>query len=161
MNLAETNDLLTFIASYDNRRFDDATVLAWHPIFVELPLDDCLSAVTEHFGTSDIYLMPVHVRRIVDAVHRERRRILREEREAAEQRALEARPTTDRSAELRAAIRDMLPPGDPDKLRRAEWVEADRRRERLANAEPNPLYDPAVAAAAAEDDDPLAGRKSA
>jgi hypothetical protein len=53
---------------------------------------------------------------------------------------------------LRAAGYIAAPPpaGDPDKLRRAEWVEADRRRERLANAEPNPLYDPTIAARAEE-----------
>jgi hypothetical protein len=150
VNLVETHDLLTLIAKYDNRRFDDATVIAWRELLADLPFDDCRTAALAHFGRSEKYIMPFNIIQGANDLDRERRRILREQREAAEQRALEARPTTDRSVELRAAIRDMLPPGDPDKLRRAEWVEADRRRERLANAEPNPLYDPTIAARAEE-----------
>lgn len=149
MNRAETHDLLAFIAAYDNRRFDDATVLAWHPIVADLPFGDCRRAVTSHFASSDAYLMPVHVRRGALETNRERRRLEREAAEHQERLAIEADPTRrDRSEETRALIatlRDSLPDGDPDKLRRSEWLEADRRRERMANAEPNPEYDPTVA----------------
>lgn len=117
MNLAETHDLLTLIASADNRRPDDATVLVWHPILSDLDASDCKAAAIEHFRTSDEYLMPVHIRRLVAKAVRERRRIERERREQAERLALESRPTSDRSTEILAAVRGMLPAGDPDKLR--------------------------------------------
>lgn len=154
MNLAETSDLLTFVASYDNRRFDDASVLAWHAVVGGFPFTDCRAAVVEHFSASDAYLMPVHVRRGAMEVDRERRRLAREQREAFERLAIEADPTRrDRSAEVRALIaelRDSLPDGDPDKLRRPEVLEWERRRAR-EDGEPNPAYDPTVHARLAEE----------
>lgn len=155
MNLAETHDLLTFIAQYDNRRFDDATVIAWQPLFAELDLADCRQAVMRHFATDDAYLMPVHIRRLAAEVDRERRRAIREAREA-EVAAIEAADPTrrDRSDAVKALIaelREKLPAGDPDSLRYASgyWRQQREDRERQENAEPNPHYDPAVAAQAA------------
>lgn len=145
MNRAETHDLLAFIAAYDNRRFDDATVLAWHAVFAETEFADSRAAVIDHFATSDAYLMPVHVRRGADAAKRDRRRRARERGEALALEAELAKPRRDRSEDVRkliAELRDSLPDGDPDKLRRAEWVEHDRRRERWPVIEPNPHYDP-------------------
>lgn len=149
MNLAETSDLLAFIARCDNRRVDDSTVVAWHSIVGEIPFDDALAAVREHFRTREKYLMPVHVVHGADAIDRDRRRQARELREAAERLELESAPRTDRSKEIAAAIRDMLPAGNPDALRRAEWLESDKRRDRLNEANANPDYDPTVAIAAA------------
>ena len=143
MNLAETHALLTLISgAFDNRRFDDATVLAWQPIFAEFTFDDCRTAVTRHFAESSEYLMPAHVKAGAREVVRERRRAKREANEAEELRALEADPTRrDRSDAVRgliAELRDRLPDGDPDKLLRSEWIEIDRRRQR--ELEPNPYY---------------------
>jgi hypothetical protein len=144
VNLAETHDLLILVAAYDNRRFDDATVLAWQQVLADLPYADCRAAAVTHFASADAYLMPVHIRRGAHEVDRERRRVAREAREQTEQLAIEADPTRrDRSDDVRrliAELRDSLPDGDPDKLRRPEWLEVDRRRE--TNAEPNPHYDP-------------------
>lgn len=156
MNLAETSDLLAFIARCDNRRVDDSTVVAWHSIVGEVPLADALASARAHFRTSDVYLMPVHVVSGANEIDRDRRRQARELREAHERLELEAAPRTDRSREIAAGIREMLPAGNPDALRRAEWLEADKRRERLASAEPNPDYDPTVAigTAAASEENP-------
>lgn len=152
MNLAETHALLTLAATLDNRRFDDATVVAWQEILADQPFDDCRTAVIRHFASTTDYLLPAHVIRGAAEIDRERRRVYREARERESQLALEADPTRrDRSDEVRALIaelRDALPDGDPDKLRRPEWLEADRRRERTATAEPNPHYDPLVQAQA-------------
>ena len=149
MNLAETSDLLAFIARCDNRRADDSTVVAWHSIVGDLLLDDCLAAARRHFAESEVYLMPVHIRRGALELDRERRKARREAHEEAERLALESRPRTDRSAEIRDLIREILGPGDPDALRRAEWLEADKRRDRLNAANANPDYDPTAAIAAA------------
>jgi hypothetical protein len=147
MNIEETSHLLAFVARIDNRRVDDATVVAWQSILSEVRLPDCLIAVRQHFRSSDAYLMPVHVHYGAVEVDRSRRRRERERLERQERLAVEADPTRrDRSEAIReliAHLRESLPDGDPDKLRRAEWLEHDRRRARLA--EPNPLYDPSVA----------------
>ncbi len=158
MNLVETHDLLTLAAKYDNRRFDDATVMAWQEVLADLPFDDCRIAVVAHFGEADVYLMPVHVVRGATEVDRGRRRRIRELREASERLELESAPRTDRSREISAAIREMLPAGNPDALRRAEWLDSDKRRDRLNEANANPDYDPTVAIAAASEADDAATR---
>lgn len=152
MNLAETHDLLTFVAQYDNRRFDDATVIAWQPLFAGLDLADCRQAVMRHIATSDAYLMPVHIRRIVEEIDRDRRRAIREARESEMLAIEQADPTRrDRSDEVRALIaqlRTELPEGDPDSLRYGSryWRQVREARERQEQAEPNPAYDPQAAA---------------
>lgn len=155
MNLAETHDLLGLIRAYDNRNFDDATVIAWHAVLGDLDLADCQRAVVKHVNTSDAYLMPVHIRRGAEEIDRERRKAIREAREA-EVAAIEAADPTrrDRSEAVKALIeelRERLPEGDPDSLRYGSryWREQREARERQENAEPNPHYDPAVAAQAA------------
>lgn len=141
MNLVETHDLLTLAAKYDNRRFDDATVVAWREVLADLPFEDCRNAVVAHFANSDSYLMPVHVRRRALELDRDRRRRIREEREAAERLAIEADPSRkDRSEEVEALLTDLreaLPPSNPNAFKRSEWVDADRRRVR-ASEEPLP-----------------------
>ncbi len=74
MNLAETHDLLTFVAVYDNRRFDDATVVAWQPIFANLTFEDCRDAVVRHFGSSTEYVMPAHISQLAKSIRDERRK---------------------------------------------------------------------------------------
>lgn len=148
MNLAETHDLLTYVASVDNRRFDDATVMAWQQILTEPSFADCRAAAAKHFATSVEYLMPVHVRLGALEIDRTRRRVTRELAEAAEQRAIEADPTRrDRSADVAALIaglRQRLPAVDPAVTRRPEWLRSDRQRRRWPVEPPNPHYDPAA-----------------
>jgi hypothetical protein len=156
MNLAEVNDLLTLAATLDNRRFDDATVYAWHEILGDLPFVDCRAAIFAHFAEQSDYLMPVHIRRLALEAERMRRRTerLAIEQAEAEQLAISATTTEDRSEQVKALIadlRDTLPPVDPMKFRRTEWVEVERHRERATRAEPNPLYDPSVHLAAVEE----------
>ncbi len=144
MNHAETSDLLTFIASYDNRRIDDATVMAWQPIFADLPFDDCRAAVIAHFTVSDVYLMPVHIRRGALERDRERRRLERErrERDAAIEAAVGAKDRSEETLALIASVRDSLRDTGQDVLRPAEWVEWERKQARAAwaDAEPNPHF---------------------
>lgn len=161
MNHAETNDLLAFVAVYDNRRFDDATVIAWHRVLGDLDLAACQAAVVRHFGTDDAYLMPVHVRRLVDELAGERRRQEREQARLAREAELAAieaahparRDRTEAIEELIAELRGKLPPGNPDCLRYASgyWRQQREDRVRQANAVPNPHYDPRTAAQAARE----------
>lgn len=73
MNLAETHDLLVFVAMFDNRRFDDANVAAWQLILADLPSVECHTAVSRHFATSTEYLMPAHIRTLVKVIRDEQR----------------------------------------------------------------------------------------
>jgi len=144
VNLAETHDLLTLIATFDNRRFDDAVVVCWQEILGSLTFDDARQAVFQHFGDTAEWLMPAHVKRIVAEIDRDRRRVRREHLEQAALASEAADPTRrDRSAEVQALLDDLrerLGPGKPNALRRPEWVEVDRQREREARAEPNPAF---------------------
>jgi hypothetical protein len=145
MNLREAAAVLAKTTGYDNRTVGQTNVLAWHEALSDLDIGDALEAVAIHHRESADYLMPVHVRRIVDRIDRDRRRAIREAADAEQALALAASPIRDRSAEVRqliADLRDALPPGDPDKLRRPEWLENDRRRAREArpDAQPNPHY---------------------
>lgn len=159
MNRAETSRLLALIRCYDNRKADDAAVLAWHAVLGDLDLADCEEAVIKHMGTSDAWLMPVHIRRIVDELRRERAGRYREERLAlmASQVPAGAPPTRDRSDAIEALIAELrakLPKGHPDSLRHASgyWREAREARQRQKRAVPNPHYDPAALARLAEAD---------
>lgn len=151
MNLAETHALLTLAATLDNRRFDDAAVVAWQEILADQPFDDCRTAVINHFRDSTEYLMPVHVVRGAEQIDQDRLRAARRAERLQAMAELEAaRPVQelrDRSAEiaeLLRRLRDSLPPVDPVKFRRAEVLAWERQQRTAANAEPNPHYDPTV-----------------
>lgn len=65
MNLQETGAVLAKAAAIDNRDVGEATVLAWHETLDDIDYRSALRAVTIHRRTSDEYLMPIHIRRIV------------------------------------------------------------------------------------------------
>lgn len=72
MNSEETFKLLEVAQAFDNRTIDDRAVIAWSAVLAELDYEDCLAAVLEHFKTSEVYLMPIHVRQGAQAAARER-----------------------------------------------------------------------------------------
>lgn len=124
MNLTETHDLLTLIARFDNRRFDDATVIAWREVLADLTPDDCRRAVIDHFGHSEAYLMPVHVVQAAAALAHQRAAEAADELAEATREEYLGRGVTDRSAEISAFVhhvRDVLPRGNPAKLRGPAW----------------------------------------
>jgi hypothetical protein len=155
MTPAEVAKLLAKAAAYDQRTIGQAHVMAWHEVLSDFDLADSLTAVSRHYAEHTERLMPAHVRRLATEIDRERRRLAREQREESERLAIEADPSRrDRSAEVRALIaelRDSLPDGDPDKLRRPEVLEWERQRAREAAEGPNPAYDPTVHARLAEE----------
>lgn len=160
MNRAETSDLLALIARYDNRRIDDATVIAWHAVLGDLPFNDCVIATTRHFSESTDYLMPVHIVRGAREVERERVRAERERLAIESAPETDPRPLSDRSPEIRefvASIRSGLPEGNPDALwhGRGHWRRTREARERQERAEPNPHFDPSALARLAEQEQSL------
>jgi hypothetical protein len=132
MTAADVSRVLAKAAAFDQRTIGRTDVLAWIEAIGDLDIDDALTAVTRHYRETNTRLMPADLRRIVAELGRERRRSEREAREADGKRALEATPRSDRSMELLAAARALLPPGDPDKLRwgHRHWRELQERRRR-------------------------------
>lgn len=62
MNLVETNQLLRFLKSVDNRKFDDSTVVAWRAILDDVDGADAKRAAIRHYAISHDYLTPAHIR---------------------------------------------------------------------------------------------------
>lgn len=150
MTPSQAAKLLAKLAATDGRTVSETTARAWAETLHDVGLDEALAAVPVHFRESTAWCMPAHILGIVVEQRRERHRIEREaaEAEATEQAALGRGPTGDRSAavgDLLAKLAERLGPSDPAVLRRREWVERERRRQRQlhADAAPNPLYRPA------------------
>lgn len=144
MNLTETAAVLAKAAAFDRRTVGDADILAWQEALADVDVADALVAVTAHYREQTEWLMPAHIREHAAQLARERHRIAREaaEHEAAEQQALEAGHTEDRSdavVDLVAEMRARIPKGDPRKLRpRAHYWRQQQRSN--APAEPNPHF---------------------
>lgn len=62
MNIEETSKMLGLIQVIDNRRVDEATILAWVPLVNDLDYAEAVEAVTLHRRESAAYLLPAHVR---------------------------------------------------------------------------------------------------
>lgn len=148
MTPAEVAKVLTKAAAFDQRSIGESDVLAWHEVLAEVDFGDGLAAVTAHYADNTDRIMPAHVRRHADEFRRARVRYRNQQMEQLAIEEFNSDPTRfDRSEATRDLIRelrDRLPEGDPDKLRRPEWLEHERKRDRERTAEPNPLYDPAA-----------------
>lgn len=68
MNIRETTELLTRAQLIDNRRVEEATVLAWHELVDDIDFAPAVEAVRLHFRESTAYLVPAHVRKNVDRI---------------------------------------------------------------------------------------------
>lgn len=66
MNIQQTTELLTRIQIIDNRKVEEATVLAWHELVGDLDFDMAVEAAKLHFRESTAYLTPAHVRANVE-----------------------------------------------------------------------------------------------
>lgn len=66
MNVQETTDLLTRIQVIDNRRVEEATVLAWFELVADLDHGQAVEAAKLHFRESTVYLTPAHIRANVE-----------------------------------------------------------------------------------------------
>jgi hypothetical protein len=156
VNLEQTHGLLTLIAAFDNRRFDDVTVIAWQQVLAAEDPAHCRTAVIEHFRTSTDYLMPAHVVEGAERARREHLRALAAQTRPALVAIEGGTGVRNRSADATAlveVVRRTLPPGDPDTLRhgRRYWRQAQAAHRRAATAEPNPLFDPQALARLAQE----------
>ena len=155
MNLKETNTALAMVQAFDRRTVGEVDVRAWHSVLGDLEMADVLEAVRRHYADSSEWMMPVHVRRGVALLVKERARAATPW--AAGQYGV---PKADAIPEitgpvdestlapavraLLADLRSKLPDGSRDDLypRRAAWEREHAAYLRTKNAEPNPLYRP-------------------
>lgn len=68
MDIDETADLLAEVQLIDNRRVEEATLVAWHRLVDDLDYSEAVEAVRLHFRTSTAYLTPAHLRVAVDRI---------------------------------------------------------------------------------------------
>lgn len=141
MNLKEAALVLAKCQAFDRRTVGVADINAWWEVLHDVDAVDALDAVTRYYRDSREWIMPSDVRRLAADINRDRRRAQREALEAEQARAVTG-PTTDRSREVLAAVRAILPKGDPDKLRWGHkgWRELQRDELRRRTAQPNPHF---------------------
>ena len=152
MTKTEIAQLLTLIAAFDRRTIGEADVEAWNLILADLDVEDCMTAVREHYTESRDWIMPADVYRRATLAQRRRegeaRRAALEAQIAAENPgAIAARPIaaltvgkpipaddpvrTDRRRQLQAAAHTKRESVEADTAARAE----QQRRKAEARAE--------------------------
>lgn len=155
MNITETSNALALAQAFDNRTVGEVNVRAWHTVLGDLDAADVMEAIRRHYDHSTEWLMPAHVRRLVDAIRQERAKSRR--RWAAGQAGIppehellqlisgdvsmmpsELREWLERFAEARGVSnqREQLFP------RRTYWEREQRAYLRSHDGQPNPLYKP-------------------
>jgi hypothetical protein len=101
MNLVETAELLTYIASMDRIPFPRGAEVAWHDLLEDVLAADAAQAAREHFTRSD------RTRRLEPGDVRTRALAIREARLRSERRAIEHRPVVATPAVRDAALAAM------------------------------------------------------
>lgn len=72
MTPEQTGQALAYIAAADRRTLGKADLLVWHDAVGDLPHDDVMDAVRQHYRNSTDFLMPAHVRRAVRKAREDR-----------------------------------------------------------------------------------------
>lgn len=91
MNRVEVGQLLTYLRTVDNRKWDDIAVETWLGFVGDLRLADCIEASRRHYSTSSEYLKPNMIREGADVIATERAQLDQLELE----RGLTPRPIPD------------------------------------------------------------------
>ena len=166
MNLGETSQALALAQAFDNRTVGEVNVRAWHTVLGDLDAADVMEAIRRHYDHSTEWLMPAHVRRLVDAIQRER---AKSQRKWAPGQA--GVPADAPMPELESGwAKAELPPdvqalvdevrerlaarGDADRAklfpRETYWAREQRAYLRSHDGQPNPLYKPGIQGYAAD-----------
>lgn len=66
----ETTTLLALVASFDNRKVDEARSAAWHSILRDVDFEDAKQVVVAHFSHPNDYLTVSHITEGVLRMHR-------------------------------------------------------------------------------------------
>ena len=128
----ETALVLTKAAAFDQRTIGEADVMAWYSVLEDVPVDDALQAVSDHYRESTSRLWPADVRRLAAEIDHKRRGAERQRQlEAAEPPALPAAPADpERVKELVREVVAKLPIVDSDRIRERAIQRARKERGR-------------------------------
>ena len=74
MNRTEAGQLLALAALVDNRPITDETVIMWHGLLDDIDYGEAAEALKEYYRTSTRWLMPAHLRDLVEAAREEARK---------------------------------------------------------------------------------------
>jgi len=155
VNITETSQALALAQAFDNRTVGEINVRAWHAVLGDLDAADVMDAIRRHYDQSTEWLMPAHVRRLVEAIGQERAKAGR--RWAAGQAGVAPEDATPELPPGEATIgispdvqrlldelRQKLTDGDRAKLfpRQMYWEREQRAFVRVRDGEPNPMYRP-------------------
>lgn len=103
MNRNEVIDVLTAVAAADRRTVGEADVTVWCAVIGDLPKEDALRAVVDHFRECPgVWLEPGHVVAGVRAIRRDRMQRLSEDQQAAREAVIDAK-VSEMVAEIAAA----------------------------------------------------------
>lgn len=72
MNRTETAMLLTLCAAFDARTIGEADVKAWADVLASVPFVDAEQAVKNHYGSTDDFIKPSHIKAEVKRIRRDR-----------------------------------------------------------------------------------------
>jgi hypothetical protein len=73
MNEAEASIVLAHVQAFDRRTVGESDIRAWWRALDDVPLDDAVEAVIEHYRESRDWMMPADVRRGVTRLDAQRR----------------------------------------------------------------------------------------
>lgn len=100
MNRTETGQLLAVVAGCDQREASQMSVLSWHEILADIPIEEARAAVPIHYGRTRDWLMPSDIVAIVKAERDRRSREGRKQRQIEAVRAIETSAEANRNARL-------------------------------------------------------------
>lgn len=124
--------VLSKASAFDQRTIGEADVMAWHEVLADIPVDDALQAVTEHYRECTTRLWPADLLRLAAQIdHRRRGAIRRAELAAKEPPALPVAPADpERVAKLIREVIAGLPSTDSDRIRERAKQRAHKERGR-------------------------------
>jgi len=155
VNITETSQALALAQAFDNRTVGEINVRAWHAVLGDLDAADVMEAIRRHYDQSTEWLMPAHVRRLVEAIGQERakagRRWAAGQAGVAPEDAMPELPPGEATIgispdvqRLLDELRQKLTDGDRAKLfpRQMYWEREQQAFVRVRDGEPNPMYKP-------------------
>ena len=102
----ETALVLTKASAFDQRTIGEADVMAWHSVLEDVPAEDALQAVSDHYRESTSRLWPADVRRLAGAIDYRRRGARRAQELAAQLPELPAAPAD--PERVKALVREVI-----------------------------------------------------
>jgi hypothetical protein len=78
LDIRETGILLAKISLIDNRTASKETIIVWQEILDKVELQDALTALMNHWRTSDQWIKPIHIIEGSRLAKQERRKMIYE-----------------------------------------------------------------------------------